>query len=217
MKSQNIKYFHQQPEKWEDECIKTRRNIPLRKHRLELFKLKTSDKILDLGCGDGLNTKILTGMGFHNIIGSDISQKLLRLAQSNNPDVTFVKASADKMPFADGEFNVVLADSVFHHLIYCHESFSEIHRVLKRGGFLCFSDPHRSIFRSFLDICTTSFFSSHIPYLKNRKEAYLAEKDLMENWLRNETNRLDMLTQNGFRKVFLRYDLLSVVGKYERL
>ncbi len=212
MRTRKLKYS--QTKKWERACIKTRRNLWLRKRRLENFGIKKTNRILDLGCGDGLDIKILRSMDITNIVGVDISKELLSSAKKANPGIKFYLASAERLPFKNQEFDVVLADSVFHHLYNHPRALEEIRRILVRRGKLLFVDPHGSILRKTFDLLTLSPISYFIPFLKSRRVAYLAEKDLIEKWLENEKNFLVLLEMAGFKKEFVKYHLLSVVGKY---
>ena len=47
----------------------------------ELIKNNKWAKILDIGCGDGLVGEALRKHGFDNLVGLDISLKMVRLAQ----------------------------------------------------------------------------------------------------------------------------------------
>lgn len=209
--------FFQTTEKWEKECIKTRRYFWLRKRRLQMFKISPKDKVLDLGCGDGLNIQILAQIGVDKIVGVDISGYLLKLAQINNPSIKFFLASAQKLPFKSNTFSIVLVDSVFHHLINYPKSIKEIKRVLKKGGRLVFSEPHKSSFRRLFDLITISSLAGYLPFFRHRKPAYLAERNIMNHWLRSEESFLKMLAGDGFRKEFLKVDLLSVIGRYQKI
>ena len=50
----------------------------------DLLSNRKSAKILDVGCGDGLVGEALNLRGFVNIIGTDISQKMVQLAAKKN-------------------------------------------------------------------------------------------------------------------------------------
>jgi len=115
-----------QTRSWEQACLKSRRNLNSRKRRLLLFKIKKTDKGLDLGCGDGLNLKLLKEMGIKDLTGVDISEDLIEKAKKMNPEVKFYLASAEKLPFKSNSFNIVLVDSVFHHFLRYDKALSEI-------------------------------------------------------------------------------------------
>lgn len=199
---------------WETACLKTRRNLKSRERRLRQFGIKKGEHVLDLGCGDGLNISILRQKGVNKIIGVDISKELLKLAKDNNPGIKFYVGSAQSIPFAAGSFDIVLVDSVFHHLMEYEEAVKEIKRVLKPRGRLCFVEPHRSPLRALLDFVSTLPGSQYLPFIGNRAIAYREEIELMSHWLRTENEFLDTLERHGFKKKSCREDFLSIVACY---
>lgn len=213
MESLNI---YGQTNEWEDACVKTRRNTKRRSKRILEFGIKNADKVLDLGCGDGLNIMIFRENGIKNVIGIDISRNLVKIAQKNNPRNKFALGSAEKLPFKDGTFNIVFVDSVFHHLLKYDKAIKEIKRVLKKGGFLCFIEPHQSFARRVFDFITVLPLSSFLPFFKERRAAYFGEKHLMTHWLKTEDEFFSRLLSNGFEISFKRFSLLSVLGKYKK-
>jgi ubiquinone/menaquinone biosynthesis C-methylase UbiE len=99
--------------------------------------LKMDDRVLDVGCAAGRDTRILKDMGF-NAIGSDLSEKLLEIARNQNPDIEFVLADMMELPFDDGTFNVVWASAVLHHVSKdtMPKVLKEFNRVLADEGIL---------------------------------------------------------------------------------
>jgi ubiquinone/menaquinone biosynthesis C-methylase UbiE len=156
---------------WDDAMIGIRRNVWLRGRRLGMFGLQPSDRILDLGCGDGLDMQILKEKGYNNIMGVDISPTLVKLATVNNPGVRVVRASADKLPFKNGCFDVVVADSMVYHLAGNTTAIREIRRVLTPTGRFCFIDMHASWLRTVFNVLTFSPFGRLSPYLMRRRKA----------------------------------------------
>ncbi|MDE2588729.1 MAG: class I SAM-dependent methyltransferase [Patescibacteria group bacterium] len=208
------KDFSLQTKDWENDCILTRRNFWLRKRRLQMFGFSSNDRILDLGCGDGLNIQILRLMGMTQITGIDISRPLLETAKKHNPGIRFVLGSVEKLPFTDNSFSVVLIDSVFHHLVHIPKSLREIRRILTQNGVICFVDMHNSWKRDLINMLTLSPVSLAIPFFRGRKKAYLAEQKRITYWLVHEQEFLHLMENEGFNKVFLKEDLFSIVGKY---
>lgn len=214
MNKNNNKYH--QTREWEEACIKTRRNLRRRKNRLSYFSINRKDKVLDLGCGDGLNVAIFRETGVKNVVGVDISNDLIKNAQKNNPKNKFYVGSSEKLPFTANAFDIVFVDSVFHHLVNYDKSIREIKRVLKRGGELCFIEPHRSIFRNMLDFVSILPISAYLPFLKERSKAYMGEIEFMKHWLATEDEFYNCLTRNNFSKVFCHTSLLSKIAKYKK-
>lgn len=211
-----MKNKYKQTKKWEHACVETRRDPEKRRKRLEQFTLRKNDKILDLGCGDGLNIVVLRELGIKNVVGMDPSTDLLKAAKKLNPKNTFVKGVAEKLPFKKGVFDVVLVDSVFHHLLDYDVALKEIKRVLKRGGRLCFIEPHNHIVRKIIDWVCEQEWSKHMPFIAKRRVAYLNEINLMKHWLTTEQEFYASLTNNTFQEELYRPDFLSIIGIYKK-
>lgn len=186
-----------------------------RKRRIRFFKIKKADKVLDLGCGDGLNVGVLKKMGIKRVSGVDISKELLTIAKKENKHAKFYLSSAEKLPFKKGSFNVVFVDSVFHHFMKYRKALSEIRRVLVPGGRLCFIEPHRSVVRDFYDYLSTSWISNFVPMLKRRGESYKGEIKFMRHWLKTENIFYKDLADLGFNEKLKKNDILSIIGIYE--
>lgn len=205
-----------QTKSWEDACIETRRNTSERQRRLRYFKIKKKEKVLDLGCGDGLNVNILYKSGIKNITGVDISPNLIKSAKKLTPRARFYLSSAEKLPFKAETFDVVLVDSVFHHFMKYDKALSEIKRVLKNGGRLCFIEPHKNIIRSIYDIVCELPISKYIPFLRKRRVSYLGEIKFMKHWLKTENDFYKTLEKLDFKKKINKRDILSIIGVYEK-
>lgn len=103
------------------------------------LELKPGMKILELGAGNGvLWSQNLDKLPANStIILSDISEGILADAKSeigNRPEFQYAVFDAEKIPFADNTFNLVIAN---HMLFYCEnipEALKEVRRVLKPGG-----------------------------------------------------------------------------------
>jgi SAM-dependent methyltransferase len=86
--------------------------------------------ILDLGCGGGRHYFSEYG----RVIGIDPVLPLLLMAREVYSEV--YQTSGFKLPFADGSFDYVVSSDVLGHISSEHKDllFSEIRRVLKKGG-----------------------------------------------------------------------------------
>lgn len=112
-----------------------------RKKIIKLLDLKQNEKLLDVGCGTG--SLLIVANKFYpenEIIGIDIDEKILRLAQKKvdekKLDIKFLRSNADKLPFNNLSFDVVVSTLVFHHLptIVKKGAIKEIKRILKNNG-----------------------------------------------------------------------------------
>jgi ubiquinone/menaquinone biosynthesis C-methylase UbiE len=100
---------------------------------------KGQQEILEIGCGNGKRLKALKQHGF-SVKGLDPSKAAIEEASNNG--VTAYVGTADKLPFEDNEFNVL----VFGFCLYlCDREdlfmiAAEANRVLKKGGYIFIRD-----------------------------------------------------------------------------
>ena len=87
---------------------------------------KSSDSVLDVGCGIGFVSQLYPNF---DITGIDISDGML----SHNPH-KWIKAPAENIPFPNDYFNFVLCRSLLHHLDEPELGLREMFRVTKPGG-----------------------------------------------------------------------------------
>lgn len=93
-------------------------------------------KVLEVGCGTGVFTEMLKTL-CKSIVSTDIAEKMIIEAKKRNPDVNFKVADIEKLPFQDGEFDVVIGINSFSYVPNKDRGIKEVYRVLnKRGKFL---------------------------------------------------------------------------------
>ena len=99
--------------------------------------LKPASKVLDVGCAAGRDTNTIKKAGFQ-VVGVDLSQKLLDIAKKTYPELSFVLSDMRQLPFESSMFDGIWAAAVLHHLERPDmlPTLTEWHRVLKRGGTL---------------------------------------------------------------------------------
>ncbi len=96
--------------------------------------------VLEIGCSDGARAKIIASVA-NATFGIDISDVAIQVANSRNiPNASFAVCDAHSLPFDTGTFDIVVTNSLLHHL-NLNAALSEISRVLKRGGVLCAREP----------------------------------------------------------------------------
>jgi ubiquinone/menaquinone biosynthesis C-methylase UbiE len=110
---------------------------------VQLTGLEPGAKILDLGCGSGIFTHLLSERGYA-VVGLDISPKLLALARRKYPGLQFDEGDVEALPYEAGSVDGVLLSGLVHHLPDPSLCACEVARVLRHSGkFLAF-DPNRA-------------------------------------------------------------------------
>jgi len=99
-------------------------------------------KILDMGCGNGLSSLMLSEYG-HWVVGSDISSFFLAdSAHLQNDRLRYHVCDALALPFADGSFDAVCSNELIEHVTDAGGTLLEMIRMLKKGGILAITGPN---------------------------------------------------------------------------
>lgn len=107
---------------------------------LERFPIPPGAAILDVATGTGiaLFEAVRRTKQPSIAVGVDISPNMVRQAQAKAAalglPVHFMAADAERLPFADATFDVVLCSSAFHWFPNRFRAANEMNRVLKPGG-----------------------------------------------------------------------------------
>jgi 2-polyprenyl-3-methyl-5-hydroxy-6-metoxy-1,4-benzoquinol methylase len=107
--------------------------------------VRSGDRALDLGCGDGAFTAELAAAGAASVIGVDVAEAALVRARARHPGIRFERVPFDgALGFADGRFDVVWASEVIEHVADTARLLSELRRVLAPGGRLLLTTPNHA-------------------------------------------------------------------------
>ena len=113
--------------------------IPIANKIINHYKLNSKSRILDIGCGKGfLLYEIKKIIPNCEVFGIDISKYAINHGKEeikNNLKI----GNANKLPYADNSFDLVLSINTLHNL-YCYDlisSLKEIERVSKQHKYLC--------------------------------------------------------------------------------
>ena len=103
--------------------------------------LKSTDVILDLGCGTGRDLQIASRK-VKKAVGVDIDEKQIRNATNEATlkklsNIRFRVVDANKkLPFKDDSFDKVVVSDVLEHLDNRNLAINEVRRILKNRGFI---------------------------------------------------------------------------------
>ena len=98
-------------------------------------------KVLDYGCGHGMHTIELARMGTKEVVGIDLSEESLKIAEERiqlldpRSQILFKRMDAEALEFSNNSFDIVFDGGTFSS-IELTKGLREIHRVLKPGGLL---------------------------------------------------------------------------------
>lgn len=165
--------------------------------------LKKNGKILEIGPGPWPKSP------FSNTIFLELTEVCAKKLKKVGAITS--TGSIENLPFIDGIFDIVVALEVIEHVPNIQKSFSDVKRVLKKGGFFIFSTPvHQSLW---------TYFDSLAGHLRRFdpteliKITYLNDFKLMKFSGRKDAplivSNLNALLEIRFRKLFFN---LSEIG-----
>ena len=102
------------------------------------LKDKTA-KIIDVGCGTGLVGEKLKAKDFIYFDGLDISIDMLSIAKSRGYRNLFLGSLNKKLPVLDDAYDAAMCIGVFTHGHVSSDRFNELCRIVKPGGYVCFT------------------------------------------------------------------------------
>ena len=98
-----------------------------------------SVKIIDIGCGTGLVGKNLKAEGFLYFDGIDISEDMLSIAKSRGYTNLFLGSLNKQLPVLTDSYDCAMCIGVFTHGHVSSDRFNELCRIIKPGGYVCFT------------------------------------------------------------------------------
>ena len=98
---------------------------------------------LDLGCGDGLLTRIIVQLVGRrdDLVGIDPDPAEIAHAQETGIYTALHTAGGDSVPEPDASFNWVLSNSVLEHIDHIEPVLAEVGRLLRPNGEFVFTVP----------------------------------------------------------------------------
>lgn len=124
-------------------------NEEIRDHREEEYRaffkvLPVGSDVLDIGCGPGFFTRLLSSLSM-KVTAADYSEGMLMqarnlLSETSDVQVQFLQADAQRLPFGANSFDAVISRNLVWNLENPESAYCEWFRVLKPGGRLFIFD-----------------------------------------------------------------------------
>jgi SAM-dependent methyltransferase len=112
----------------------------------DYLESNSNARLLDTGCGDGLNTIVFAKkIQTSNIVGIDV--------KNFGPPFPLLRADLDRgLPVVDSSFDIVTSYHVIEHLSNTDLYVKELFRILKPGGYLLIATPNLASGRIILEL-----------------------------------------------------------------
>jgi len=122
---------------------------------ISLAALEPGDRVLDVGCGTGqLTAKLAERVGVENVAAIDPSKAFVEACRKRVASADVRVGSAEALPFADAEFDAVLAQLVIQLVDDPSTAMREMARVARPGAPVAacvWDDEDMPLLRSFWD------------------------------------------------------------------
>jgi SAM-dependent methyltransferase len=101
-------------------------------------------KVVDLGCGFGWFCRWARAQGASQVLGIDVSERMLARARADTTDaaITYVKADMERLRLDPAAFDLAYSSLALHYVADLAALLAEVHRALAPGGRLVFSVEH---------------------------------------------------------------------------
>lgn len=168
-------------------------------------------RVLDLGCGYGWHCRYAVEHGATSVLGVDISNKMLEVAQEKNcvPQITYQCSALEDLNYPAQTFDVIISSLTFHYIQNFASICNMVHHSLTDGGVFVFSVEH-PVFTAYGNqdwYYDKHGKSIHWPvdryFVEGKREAvFLGEK--VTKYHRTLTTYINDLVNAGFRVIDLK-------------
>lgn len=104
----------------------------------------TGSRAVDLGCGFGWFCRWARAQGAAEVLGIDVSEKMLGRARADTSDaaITYVRADLERLALSAASCDLIYSSLVLHYIEHLSGLLAKVHRALVPGGRFVFSVEH---------------------------------------------------------------------------
>lgn len=206
MKKNNLEFYDISADDWWNEDAKIYNLYHLNKPRFEFFSRYISNwqeiKALDVGCGGGFSCEYMADLGVE-VYGIDRSQKCIETAINHANfsgfEISYCCGVAEKMPYPNDFFDVVVCVDVLEHVESVPCVVSEIFRILKPNGLFFFDTINRNFKSKLVMIWLMENILGEIPKGVHDWQKFIKPEEITE-----------VLNKSGFDNITIKgFDIFS--------
>ena len=180
---------------FEDKRWKGINQVPVFRHTEAIRMVLKGQKVLDVGCGDGLLLEALKQNG-SIVSGVDISEEGVRKCVEKGFNATVVDVSNEKLPFSERSFDVVTMLDILEHVYAPEILLKEAARVSKK--YIIISVPNFNSLPARIQVLCGKVPENNLPhkghlYWFNQR---VLKKLLKQNHLKAEETSCNTIWEN---------------------
>jgi SAM-dependent methyltransferase len=101
-------------------------------------------RVVDLGCGFGWFCRWARAQGAAEVLGLDLSERMLERARASTTDaaIAYDRADLEQLVLPEGRFDLAYSSLALHYVEDAARLFARVHRALVPGGDFVFSAEH---------------------------------------------------------------------------
>lgn len=114
-------------------------------HQLKpLFPPLEGARMLDLGCGYGWHCKYAADRGAAEVLGIDLSARMIREARLRNahPAIEYRVCALEDYAYPENAWDCAVSNLALHYVADLEAVYRNVHRTLKSGGIFLFNIEH---------------------------------------------------------------------------
>ncbi|HEX8515666.1 MAG TPA: methyltransferase domain-containing protein [Bacteroidia bacterium] len=110
--------------------------------------LKEEDKVLDIACGNGFGSYLLSRKTKGMVTGGDISAETVEICRNRykgEPNLEFRVIDGTAVNYPNGYFDMVVSFETIEHTTEYIKMLQEFYRTVKQGGTVLISTPNKAV------------------------------------------------------------------------
>ena len=107
-----------------------------------MFPPLTGRRVLDLGCGYGWHCRFAAEQGAAEVLGLDLSEKMLEKARSMGGEIQYRLCGIENYEYPEAAWDLVVSNLALHYVADLDRVFSLVRRTLAEEGVFLFNIEH---------------------------------------------------------------------------